>query len=133
MDHWKQGHSDSLPLLTNNERIDSERFCGKDIVKKMTTDIGQVDMEEMTRIYGEEEAGRMMGEILKNNEEIIKMQKQIAELVIKVGKKKQQEDREMERRREKEQEEIDRWMEECRKRNEKEKEEKEELKRVDEE
>ncbi len=29
-------------------------------------DIGQIDMEEMTRIYGEEEAGRMMGEMLKN-------------------------------------------------------------------
>ena len=23
--HWKQGHSDSLPLLMNNEKIDQER------------------------------------------------------------------------------------------------------------
>ena len=39
----------------------------------------------------------------------------------------------MEKRREREQEEMDRWMEECRKRNEKEKEEKEEKRRIDEE
>ena len=74
-----------------------------------------------------------MGEMLKNNEEIIKMQKQIAELVITAERIKQQENREMERRREKEQEEMDRWVEECRKRNKKEEEEKEEKKRVDEE
>ena len=90
-------------------------------------DIGQVDMGEMTRIYGEEEAERMMGEVVKNNEIIMGMQKQIME------EKRRQEEREMEERREKEQKEMDRWMEECRKRNEKEKEEKEELRRVDEE
>ena len=24
--HWKQGHSDSIPLLMSNERIDWERY-----------------------------------------------------------------------------------------------------------
>ena len=24
--HWKQDHSDSIPLLTSNERIDCERY-----------------------------------------------------------------------------------------------------------
>ena len=50
--------------------------------------IGLVDMGEMTRKYGEEEAARMMEEVVKNNEEIIKIQKQLAELLVKVEKKK---------------------------------------------
>jgi len=94
--------------------------------------IGQVDMEEMIRRYGEEEVARLIGEIMKNNEEIIKAQKLLGELVVVVEEKRQQENREMERRREREQEETDRWMKKCRRKNEKEK-EKEEQKRVDEE
>ena len=43
----------------------------------MIADIGQVDMEEMTRRYGEEEVARLMEEIVKNNEKIIKTQKQL--------------------------------------------------------
>ena len=95
--------------------------------------IGQIDMEEMTRRYGEEEAVRLMGEVMKNNKEIIKTQKLLGKLVVVIEEKRQQENREMERRREREQEETDRWMEECRKKNEKEREEKEEEKRVNEE
>ena len=95
--------------------------------------IGQIDMEEMTRRYREEEAVRLMGEVMKNNKEIIKTQKLLGELVVVIEEKRQQENREMERRREREQEETDRWMEECRRKNEKEKEEKEKQKRVDEE
>ena len=34
--------------------------------------IGQIDMEEMTRRYGEEEEVRLMGEVVKNNEIIMK-------------------------------------------------------------
>ena len=115
-------------LMINNERIDQRNIFGEEIAG-----IGQVDMGEMMTRYGKEEAARLMEEIIKNNEIIIKTQKQLEGLLVEVEKKKQQEDREMERRREKEQEEMDRWMEECRKRNEKEKEEKEEKRRIDEE
>ena len=38
----------------------------------MIANIGQVDMEEMMRRYSEEEVARLMGEIVKNNEIIIK-------------------------------------------------------------
>ena len=93
-------------------------------------DIGQGDIEEMTRRYGEKEVARLIGEMMKNNKEIIKTQKLLGELVVE---KRRQENREMERRREREQEETDRWREECRRKNEKEREEKEEQKRVDEE
>jgi len=109
-----------MPLLmSNNKRIDQRNIFGEEMVG-----IGQVDMGEMTMRYGEEEAARLMKEIIKNNEIIIKTQKQLEGLLVEVEKKRLQEDREMDRRREREQEETDRWMEECRKRNEKEKEEK---------
>ena len=104
----------------------------EEILGKIMANIGQIDMGEMTRIYGQEEAERMMREVVKNNEIIMGMQKQIVELVV-MEEKRRQEEREMEARREKEQEEMNRWMKECRERNEKEKEEREELKRVDEE
>ena len=68
MNHWKQGHSDSIPLLTSNERIDQKNIF-EEILEEM---IGQIDMEEMTRRYGKEEVARLMGEVMKNNEEIIK-------------------------------------------------------------
>jgi len=94
-------------------------------------DIGQVDMEEMTRRYGKEEVARLMNEIMENNVMMLKLQKQIVELQIMEEEKKRTQ---IEiRRREREQEEMDRWMEKCRRKNEKEKEEKEEQKRVDEE
>jgi len=95
--------------------------------------IGQEDMEEMTRRYSEEEVARLIGEMMKNNKEIIKIQKLLGELVVVVEEKRQQKNREMERRREREQEETDKWMKECRRKNKKEREEKEEQKRVDEE
>ena len=74
----------------------------EEILGKMIADIGQVDMEEMTRRYGEEEVARLMEEIVKNNEKIIKTQKQFGELLVEEGKKKRQENREMERRMERE-------------------------------
>ena len=114
--------------MINNERINQRNIFGEEMAG-----IGQVDMGEMTIRYGEEEAARLMEEIIKNNEIIIKTQKQLEGLLIEVEKKRWQEDREMERRREREQEETDKWIEECKKRNEKEKEEKEEKRRVDEE
>ena len=116
-------------MLTSNERIDQGKIF-EGILEEI---IGQINMEEMTRRYGEEEAVRLMGEVVKNNEIIMKTQKQLKELLVEVEKKRWQEDRERERRREKEQEETDKWMEECRKRNEKERKEKEEQRRVDKE
>ena len=106
-------------LTINNKRINQRNIFGEEMAG-----IGQVDMGEMTMRYGEEEAARLMEEIIKNNEIIIKTQKQLEGLLVEVEKKRWQEDREMERRREREQEEMDKWIEECRKRNEKEKEEK---------
>ena len=75
-----------------------------------------------------EEEGKLMKIVAENNEKIIKLQKQLGELQVVVGKKKRQE---IMIQREKEQEEMDRWVEECRKRNEKEREEKEEKRRVE--
>ena len=51
-----------------------EIFC--DLKKrKEKTDISQINMEEMTRRYGEEETVRMMREIMENNMTMIKLQK----------------------------------------------------------
>ena len=61
----------------------------------MITNIGQVDMKEMTRRYGEEEVVRFMGEIIKT-------QKQLEKLLVEGEKKRRQENREIERRRERE-------------------------------
>ena len=43
--------------------------------------------------YGEEEAARLMEEIIKNNEIIIKTQKQLEGLLAEVEKKRRQEDK----------------------------------------
>jgi len=43
-------------------------------------DISQVNMEEMSRKYGEEEVARLMNEIMKNNRMMLNIQKQIIEL-----------------------------------------------------
>ena len=91
-------------LTINNEKIEERKIFGEE----MMADIGQIDMKERTRRYGQEEAERMMGEMMKNNEEIIRIQKQLEGLIIEMEKKKQWENREMERRRDKEQEETDR-------------------------
>ena len=103
----------------------------KGSLKNKMADIGQVDIGEMMRRYGEEEVVRIMKEIMENNEIMLKLQKQIGELQMA---EKEEKRRQVEyRRKEREQEETDRWIEECRKRNEKEREEREEKKRVDEE
>ena len=96
-------------------------------------DIGQVDIGEMTRRYGEEEVARMMKEIVENNEKILKTQKQLGELQVEEMKRRQIEIRRREEKKTREQKEMDKWMEEYTKRNEKEKEEREEKKRVDKE
>ena len=98
-------------------------------------DIGQMNMEEMVKKYGEEKVARLMNKIMENNVVMLKLQKQIVELQVMEEEKKRRQI-EIRRRKEeriREQKEIDKWMEECRKRNEKEKEEREEQRRVDEE
>ena len=95
------------------------------------TEIEQIDMGEVTRRYSEEEADRLMKEVMENNAMIIKSQKKIMELQIAV--KEEERRREIRRQREKEEEETDKWMEECRRKNKKEKEEKEEQRRLNEE
>ena len=72
----------------------------------MIADIGQVDMEEIIRRYGEEEVARLMNMIIENNATMTKLQKQIVELLIMEEEKKRTQ---IEiRRREREQEETDR-------------------------
>ena len=58
-------------------------------------DIGQVNMEEMVRKYGEEEVARLMNKIMENNVMMLKLQKQIIELWVmeEEKKKKGQENR----------------------------------------
>ena len=51
-------------------------------------DIGQIDMGEMTRIHGQEEAERMMREVVKNNEIIMEIQKQIVGLIAMEKKRR---------------------------------------------
>ena len=51
-------------------------------------DIGQVNMKEMVRKYGEEEVARLMNEIMENNVMMLKLQKQIVELQVMEEEKK---------------------------------------------
>jgi len=68
-------------------------------IRNKMADISQVNMEEMIREYGEEEAVRLMNVIMENNVMMLKLQKQILELQVAVEKKKRrQEDREQRRR-----------------------------------
>jgi len=71
-------------------------------------DISQVNMEETSREYGEEEA-RLMNETMKNNAMMLKLQKQIVELqeMEEEKKRRQIEIRRKEEERIREQEEMD--------------------------
>ena len=71
-------------------------------------DIGQIDMVEMTKRYGEEETVRMIKEIMENNEKILKVQKQLGELQVEEKKKRQTEIRRREQEGAREQEEMNR-------------------------
>ena len=71
LDQQQDNKERNTPLVTiNNERINQRNIFGEEMAG-----IGQVDMGEMTMRYGEEEAARLMEEIIKNNEIIIKTQK----------------------------------------------------------
>jgi len=101
-------------------------------IRNKMADISQMNMEEMIREYGEEEAVRLMKVIMENNITMLKLQKQILELQMVAEEKKKdqrrrQEDREQMRR------EYEEKREEKEQRRQKEKKEEEEKKRVDEE
>ena len=51
-------------------------------------DISQVNIEEMSREYGEEEVARLMNKMMKNNAMMLKLQKQIVELQVMEEEKK---------------------------------------------
>jgi len=93
----------------SNKGINWERyFWRKEIFEEIKmADIGQVNMGEMTRRYGEEEVARMMKEIVENNEKILKTQKQLGELQVAEKRKRQIEIRRREEERIREQEEMD--------------------------
>ena len=91
--------------------------------------MAEIEQRNMGERMSSEEEERLMKVVVENNEKIIKLQKYMGELQIILQKKKIKEGA---RSCEKEKE-MDKWVEECRKRNEKEREEKEEKQRVDEE
>ena len=68
--------------------------------------MSQINIEEMIRKYGEEEVSRLMNKI-KNNEIMLKLQKQISEMEEIVKEKRRQREKEQ-REKQKEEEENDR-------------------------
>jgi len=61
LDRQRDNKQRNTPLLTiNNERIDQRNIFGEEMAG-----IGQVDTREITMRYGEEEATRLMEEIIK--------------------------------------------------------------------
>jgi len=95
-------------------------------------DMEQINMEEMTRRYSEEETVRMMKAIMENNVTMLKLQKQIGELQVAEEERKRRQRRRQEERKQERREYEERWEEEEQRRQ-KEKEKVEERKRVDEE
>ena len=64
-------------------------------IRNEMADISQMNMEEMIKEYGEEEAVRLLNIIMKNNVTMLKLQEQILELqVVAEKKRRRQEDRE---------------------------------------
>ena len=81
--------------------------------------MAEIEQRNMGERISPEEEERLMKIVVENNEKIIKLQKYMGELQIMVQKKKiEKEERSCEKEKE-----MDRWVEECRKRNEKEREE----------
>ena len=83
--------------------------------------MAEIEQRNMGERMSSEEEERLMKVVVENNKKIIKLQKYMGELQIILQKKKIEEGA---RSCEKE-EEMDKWVDECRKRNEKEREEKE--------
>ena len=71
---WKQGHSDSIPLLTSNEKIN----WIKGNMESAGIDWSRFDIEEAVRVLNEEEREKRLGEIST----IMELQGKINELRI---------------------------------------------------
>jgi len=78
---WKQGHSDSIPLVTSDSKRIDFWFEEEEIRNKMA-DISQMNMQEIIRVDGKEVTVRIMKVIMKNNATMLKLQKQIVELQV---------------------------------------------------
>ena len=109
-----QGNERKIRLLLVTKDSERIKFLFEEEIfwKNEMADISQINMKEMTRVYGEEKTGRMMRVIMENNVTMLKLQKQIIELQVveeerKRKQKRRQKEREQERR---EYEEI--WEEE---------------------
>jgi len=113
--HWKQGHSDSIPLLTSNKRID----WIKRNMESVEIDWSRFNAEEAVRELNKEEREKRLGKISM----IMELQRKINKLKITFEIIKRQK-KEEERRRKEDREQ---------KRREREREEREEQKRVDKE
>jgi len=90
--YWKQGHSDSIPLLISSERIDwTERN-----IESAGIDWSRFDADEAVRGLSEEEREKRLGDISM----IMELQGKINKLKITFEMiKRQKERREMERER----------------------------------
>jgi len=87
-----------LPLVTkDSERIEF-LFEEEIFWKNEMTDMSQINMDEMTRKYDEEKVIRLMNEIMKNNEIILKLQKQISGVEEIAKEKRRQREKEQRKR-----------------------------------
>jgi len=109
--HWKQGHSDSIPLVTSSSKKIDFWFEEEEIRYEMA-DIIQIKIEEMIRVYGEEEMVRMIKVIIENNVMMLKLQKQIVELQVAEEERKRKQRRRQEEREQERREYEERWEEE---------------------
>ena len=100
-----QGNERKIRLLLVTKDSERIKFLFEEEIfwKNEMADISQINMKEMTRVYGEEKTGRMMRVIIENNVTMLKLQKQIIELQVveeerKRKQKRRQKEREQERR-----------------------------------
>ena len=109
-----QGNERKIRLLLVTKDSERIKFLFEEEIfwKNEMADISQINMKEMTRVYGEEKTGRMMRVIMENNVTMLKLQKQIIELqVVEEERKRKQKRRQKEREQERREYE-ERWEEE---------------------
>ena len=75
-------------------------------------DISQIKIEEMIRVYDEEEMVRIMKMIMENNAMMLKLQKQIVELQVAEEERNRKRRRRQEERKQERREYEKRWEEE---------------------
>ena len=111
--YWKQGYSDSLPLLMSNKRKIRKENLGNIITTRI--DWSQLDLEKELRELNKEQRKEKLGliAIVKENKKSIKRYKNTLKILENKEKQKRRQ-AEIRRQKEKEQKEMDRWMEEYR-------------------